>query len=415
VTVNYLHGYSDYIRYLRRLNPGPAPLVVTEYGLSVSPTGPGNWGYGGNSLAGQQEGILHMYKSLVDGGATGSCVFNYSDGWWKAGNEWVHDDAAEEWFGLVGYSSLSDQTGQERPVWQAVKAYQSAIITEPRSSEIYTPKVPVEVFSADTIDRIEILAGNKMVYHRQPVPQYLSDTVVFQVADMEDATLVFNCYDAKNNLVKSEEKNILIASRKLTLPSVGITIGNADYWKSGYIDVNYRISRPAMFAAGTRLDYVFYPHVGFNYGDKFQTSLAAGELVTFSCRHYFDASVNVMTVGAAFDVTYNSFRRRIVNQVTLSRINRVPSSADALRLSGPSVSVYPNPVRDAFTVSFDGTTDIPFFDVSIIDSRGSVVMEKKRVGPGQPVDIRGLAPGIYYIRVLASGRSGWATHKLIKL
>jgi len=132
------------------------PLIITEYGLSVSPGGPGNWGYGGNSLTEQQEGILHMYKSLVDGGASGSCVFNYSDGWWKGGNEFVHDDVAEEWFGLVQYTSLTDTQGQERPVWEAVKMYQSAVITQPKSSEIYTNQVPVEVFLNDTVDRIDI-------------------------------------------------------------------------------------------------------------------------------------------------------------------------------------------------------------------------------------------------------------------
>ncbi len=124
VTVNYLNGYRDFTNYLQQLNTSGNPLIITEFGLSVSPSGQGNWGYGGNSLTEQKEGILHMYKSLVDGGASGSCVFNYSDGWWKAGNEFVHDDAAEEWFGLVEYTSLTDNLGQERPVWETVKAYQ---------------------------------------------------------------------------------------------------------------------------------------------------------------------------------------------------------------------------------------------------------------------------------------------------
>ncbi|MBK8556749.1 MAG: hypothetical protein IPL65_13700 [Lewinellaceae bacterium] len=137
VTVNYLHRYRDYIHYLGSLKTPGQPLIVTEYGLSVSPAGPGNWGYGGNTLTEQAAGDLHMYQSLVNGGAAGSCVFNYSDGWWKAGNEFVHDNAAEEWFGLVGYTSLGDQTGQQRPVWNTIKTFQSAIITQPRSSEIY--------------------------------------------------------------------------------------------------------------------------------------------------------------------------------------------------------------------------------------------------------------------------------------
>ncbi|MEJ2595939.1 MAG: hypothetical protein P8100_12635, partial [bacterium] len=55
VTVNYLHGYRDYAAYLRKRDTSDHPLVYTEYGLSVSPSGPGNWGYGGNSLTEQTE------------------------------------------------------------------------------------------------------------------------------------------------------------------------------------------------------------------------------------------------------------------------------------------------------------------------------------------------------------------------
>lgn len=106
VTVNYLHGYRNHIDYLQQLNSSDHPLIITEYGLSVSPTGPGGWGYGGNSLSEQESGDVYMYKSLVDGGANGACIFNYSDGWWKADDEFVHSDLPEEWFGLIEYSSL---------------------------------------------------------------------------------------------------------------------------------------------------------------------------------------------------------------------------------------------------------------------------------------------------------------------
>ena len=88
-------------------------MIITEYGLSVSPTGPGGWGYGGNSLSEQESGDVYMYKSLVDGGANGACIFNYSDGWWKADDEFVHSDLPEEWFGLIEYSSLSDKQGHD--------------------------------------------------------------------------------------------------------------------------------------------------------------------------------------------------------------------------------------------------------------------------------------------------------------
>ncbi len=414
VTVNYLHGYRDFISYLNKLNNNGSPLIVTEYGLSVSPAGPGNWGYGGNSLTDQEEGILFMYKSLVDGGAAGSCVFNYSDGWWKAGNEFVHDNLVEEWFGLVNYTSLSDRFGQERPVWKAVKTYQTAIITQPRSSEIYIAKVPVEIFIGGSVDRIDILLSNETVYHRQPVNDYLIDTLLFPNLDMQDATLVFNCFDAANNLVKSEEKSILITSGQLVLPSVKISIANKDYWKSGFIDVNYRIDKPSVFSASSRLDYIYYPHVGFNYGEKFQWTMPGGDQVDFSSRHSFDAAVNVITVGAGFNVTYNGFRKRIVNQLTLSRINSISNRADQPALTPPIIRIYPNPVQDHFIVAFDQEVAPTNFTYTLINCMGVIVKHQETVHSNQPTNINELKPGIYYIRIALGGLSEVRTYKLVK-
>jgi hypothetical protein len=415
VTVNYLHGYRDYTAYLNKLkNPGP-PLIITEYGLSVSPSGPGNMGYGGNSLAVQEEGILHMYKSLVDGGAAGSCVFNYSDGWWKAGNEFVHTDAAEEWFGLVNYTSVTDKFGQERPVWKAVRKYQSAIITQPRSSEIYGSSVPLEVFSDDTIARIDIVLDNKVLFKKSPVPAYFADTLVFTATDPDDALLVFNCYDAGNNLVKREEKRILVAGSGLPLPAVKISIANKDYWKSGYIDVDYTVDKPSGLTAGTRLDYVFYPHVGFNYGDQYQWTMPAGSQVKMSARHYFNGTVNVITVGAAFDVTYGSFRKRIVNQLVISRINTIASGIEAASAVISEFRIYPNPSKEVFYISGDIEDPTRPINGMIINSQGATVMQLSGVVPGNAVDLRGLKPGVYYIRLAQEGKMAAGTVKLVKM
>jgi len=298
------------------------PLIITEYGLSVSPGGPGNWGYGGNSLTEQKEGILHMYKSLVDGGASGSCVFNYSDGWWKGGNEFVHDDVAEEWFGLVEYSSLTDTQGQERPVWEAVKMYQSAVITQPKSSEIYTNQVPVEVFVNDTVDRIDILM--------------------------------------ENNLIKSEEKNILITGMEVTLPSIQIST-NDDFWQTDTVEVTYLINKSATFTTGSTIEYIFYPHIGFEYGEKYQISMPAGEQVSITREHIINTSTNVFTLGAAFDIHYNNFQKRIVNQLTFSRIDTLANSINDHFSATTSIDIYPNPAKNYFTVACN-RTQTPHFE-----------------------------------------------------
>jgi hypothetical protein len=413
VTVNYLHGYRDFIHYLQQLNVPGHPLIITEYGLSVSPTGPGNWGYGGNSLTEQQEGILHMYKALVDGGASGSCVFNYSDGWWKAGDEFVHDDAAEEWFGLVEYTGLTDNEGQERPVWKTVKDYQSAIITQPKSSEIYINKVPIEIFLNDTIDRIDVLLENNLVYQKQIANAYLTDTIVFDIQDMQDAALVFNCYDHENNLVKSEEKNILITAAELTLPTIQISTNN-DFWQTGSVKVYYQINKSASFTTDPILDYIFYPHVGFDYGQKFQMTMPDQEQVNFTSQHVINDNVNVFTVGAAFTISYNSFYKRIFNQLTLSRGNNGTNGIVKQSSATPLIHVFPNPTTEYLMVASDQTVASPGFDYVIFNTAGLVIQQGKNTGWNIPIDTRHLTSGMYYIRIGCNIQSVPVNKKILK-
>ena len=407
VTINYLHGYRDYIHYLNELNVPGHPLIVTEYGLSVSPTGPGNWGYGGNSLTEQQEGILYMYKSLVDGGASGSCVFNYSDGWWKAGDEFVHDDSVEEWFGLVNYTSLDDPTGELRPAWETVNNYQSAIITQPQSSEIYKNKVPVEVFKNDTIDRIDILLDNTLIYQTQTANSYHADSLDFDTVEIKDAVLVFNCYNKDNTLIKSEDKSILIANKDISLPAIGIDT-NDDFWQTGWNDVNYTINKSADFTTDSKLDLIFYPHVGFNYGQKFQTTMPAGDQVLISRQYSIDSNVNVFTLGAAFDIAYDEFRKRIVNQVTFSRANVLAAE----KSEHNSVLIYPNPASEHIYVINKNSSAILYFNYAIYNNAGVIVKREDNARWNQSISISSLKTGLYHIIISESNQKS-PIHKKI--
>lgn len=413
VTVNYLHGYRYFIHYLQQLNAPAHPLIITEYGLSVSPTGPGGWGYGGNSLDEQQEGILHMYKSLVDGGANGSCVFNYSDGWWKAGNEFVHNDAAEEWFGLVEYTSLTDNQGQVRPAWKTVCDYQSAIICQPRSSEIYINKVPVEIFLNDTITRIAVMLDNNLIRQWETVNDYLTDTLVFDIQEIKDAALIFNCYDVNNNKIKSEEKDILITTAETELPAIQITT-NDNFWQTGIVEVTYQINKSADFTTDSKLYYIFYPHVGWDYGQKFQMTMPAGEQVNVTRQHSINANVDVFTVGAAFDISYNSFRKRIYNQLTFTRSDGGTGGTAGHLPAEPYISIYPNPATEYLKVSSDETGASSTFDYVLYNFAGMVVQQGNKNEWNSPVDISQLRPGIYFVRINYKGRSVPVIEKLLK-
>lgn len=399
VTVNYLYGYRDYTRFLKELSSENHPLVITEYGLSVSPSGPGNMGYGGNSLAQQQEGDLSMYKSLVDGGASGSCVFNYSDGWWKAGNEFVHDDNPEEWFGLVGYSSLTDHQGQTRPAWDAIKTYQSAIITQPAGSEIYVNKVPVEIFLNDTIRRVDVLLDNVLVDTKSTTSGLLTDTIVFNHLHMKDATLVFNCYDGADRLVKTEEKNILITDSAVTLPTIQISTNN-DFRQTGTLNVAYQIHKSPDFTAYSAVDYIYYSHSGWDYGQKFETALPADvQQYTINAQHAIDNSVQVITVGAAFTISYQHFSKRIVQQATFIRnagYNDVRQYS-----SGNGVQLYPNPATDDVNVG-----NCPSNTVYRIFNQAGITLQQGFIsGSLQKIDIRNLSAGVYFLQLAPAGKA----------
>lgn len=410
VTVNFLHQYRDYINYLQQLNTSAHPLIVTEYGLSVSPSGPGNWGYGGNSEYQQAQGDLYMYKSLVDGGANGACVFNYSDGWYKSGDQFTHNDTPEEWFGLVGYSSLTDKIGQERLAWKTLRDYQSAIITQPKSGDIYVNKIPIELFLNDTIKKIEIMSENKLVYHKQVENTYVSDTLMFDFNQIKDLILTINCYDTNNILVKSEDKNILLASDSLSLPKIQIS-ANSDCWQKGYINVNYKITKSSVFTCDSEVDYIYYPHVGFDYGQKYQSAILTNDSIKFSNRFSVNSTVNALTVGAAFNIFYNGFKKRIFNQLTLTRYdNNIANVNEAL---SHKICIFPNPVNDYFSVKSD---DVSFvcFNFEIFNNTGTLIKKGNGI-INNKINVCNLTTGMYYIRIIPSNKSEPVNFKILKL
>jgi hypothetical protein len=147
-------GYAAYLKWLKAAYAGEMPLVITEFGLSVSPSGDGR-GYGGNSLEQQRDGVLQMWEDIIAAGCSGGCAFMWIDGWWKHGNEHAHDDHAEEWYGLL--SADEDAQGEPRPVYYALKEYNRVIRLEPRPlARVEGDGVAVEVWVTDeTVTHVE--------------------------------------------------------------------------------------------------------------------------------------------------------------------------------------------------------------------------------------------------------------------
>jgi hypothetical protein len=119
-------GYYDYIRNLSERYP-EKPLLVTEFGYSTSPDGPGDGGYGGNSEEEQAELIKECWNAIVDAECIGGMVFEWNDEWWKNNcygeDKNTHEsDDPEEWFGIIAVEGAKDDyTIRKKVAYNAVQ------------------------------------------------------------------------------------------------------------------------------------------------------------------------------------------------------------------------------------------------------------------------------------------------------
>jgi hypothetical protein len=146
-SVHYALGYQGYIEYLVRQSKS-LPFIVSEHGLSVSPDGPGGWGYGGNSLEEQADGCRHMYRAIAAAGGSGACTFMWTDGWWKSphgdgkSNPSVHDPHPEEWFGFHAVPR-ENILGIARPVVGRLTEDNRLLVLSPAPGDMRTREVDV--------------------------------------------------------------------------------------------------------------------------------------------------------------------------------------------------------------------------------------------------------------------------------
>lgn len=122
--------FQGWIEEVKAKHPD-IPLLITETGLSVSPNayhvGPPNYGYGGNTEAEQETGLL---QNLNDINTTalplaGVTIHEYLDAWWKFSLEDSYSqdpNDIEEWFGIVKLIPTGNwYTTEFRPSYQALK------------------------------------------------------------------------------------------------------------------------------------------------------------------------------------------------------------------------------------------------------------------------------------------------------
>lgn len=407
VTVNFTHLYPAYIRYLKNsIKNNEEPLIITEYGLSVSPTGPGNWGYGGNTLQQQEEGILYMFRSLLDGGASGSCIFNYSDGWWKAGNEFIHDDAAEEWFGLVEYTSVDDKYGTPRPAWDSVSKYNRAIITSPQNQEIYNDKIPVEIFTIDTVYKVIVYNSNNKVLEDTIRDNYLSDTIYLNTDSIEATDLKFYFENADQQILKTETISCLNVKNEIQLPLIEFNADPEPKKGNTYVDVIYNVINSGPLQLSNELDYAFYPHTGWDYGTA-GTTILNGDA---NPSKYFTISqnINVITIAAGINATYGSFTKRIAGQeVFILADTGQTTNNEIIPLKNQSkdpFNIIPNPAHNYISLK---NSSVLFDNYYITDQSGRLI-KTGNAGMSGLIDISTFEAGFYTIYYQTGNRFSYS-------
>jgi len=321
----YTQGFANHFKYLKEMNGENKPVLVTEFGMSVSPIGYGM--YGGNTRKLQASHIINNFSDLLDAEVAGICPFYYADGWWKAGDKHTHDPYPEEWFGYWGYASDKDTIGYPRPIWYEFKEYNQAILASPRNQHIYEGNVPIEVYLNDEVALIKVIYNDSMIYKKAVLEKELNvyhftDELRFDEDSITDRELIFEFYNNKKELLKWEAISILTTKEKIELPKINLSFNQEDLSKTKVLKTTFTITNNSPFKLEKSFKYVYSHHEGWNAGvhkakeiDTDKTEISFTDTFEPTDKSY------VLNVGAGIDIKYGKFVKRIHNEKLLYRGN----------------------------------------------------------------------------------------------
>jgi hypothetical protein len=318
---NFTHGYANTNRFVAELNGGAKPVLVTEFGHSVSRQGAGDRGYGGNTLEEQAQEMTRDYRDLLDSGAAGLCPFYYADGWWKGGEPSVHNDTPEEWFGFWGFKNVNDRTGYPRPAWHALTEYNQALVTSPRNQQFYLNEVPVEAFLGPKVKRFRVIYQDAVLWEAAPDEHgYVSGKLSFAGEDLKDREFVFESYNAQGRLLKYESVVVLTGKEPIVWPTLELRTPVTDLDKTKEVQVEYRLANNTVFSLGSELRTIFAPHHGWDPGDTYRRAIDP-KLKQQSVSETFKLPGDCFVLGlyAGIDIRYGKFTKTIYAQKFLFR------------------------------------------------------------------------------------------------
>jgi len=326
---NYTHGFANASKILPQMNKQGKPLLLTEFGLSVSRKG-GESRYGGNTLAAQQQMLPWYYRQLLDAGAAGACPFYYADGWWKGEQPSVHDDTPEEWFGFWGYRDAKDTVGYPRPVWHAMKQYNKALISSPRNQTFYENEIPLEIFLQADVASMKVVHNDKVIYVQQELSGgYFDDVISFAGESLADRELIFEFYDKNQALLKLESIVVLTANEVVQWPTLTVSTSMANLEDQQEVPISITLENHSVFTLKNEVRYMYSTHIGWSRGERRRWAIdpiVKRQAMTDSYVVPNESPVVGLYVGA--DISYGKFVKTIHDEHLIYR----GSWADSIRI-----------------------------------------------------------------------------------
>jgi len=260
---NFTHGFANSQRAITESFKQGKPALLTEFGRSVSRRGSDF--YGGNTLQEQADAMVKYYRDILDSGAAGFCPFYFADGWWKSGEPSVHNDEAEEWFGLFGFKDVKDAIGYPRPAWHALAQYNQALIASPKNQQFYQNEVPLEAFCQPRVRKLRVVCQDEILLEAAPDARgYLSGRLSFAREPLKDRELIFESYDAEERLLKIESIIVLTGRDPVQWPQLELRTSVADLETSKTVPIEVNLKNTTAFALGNELRLAFSHHKGWD-------------------------------------------------------------------------------------------------------------------------------------------------------
>ena len=314
----YTQGFANHFQYLKKLNGENKPVLVTEFGMSVSPIG---WGlYGGNTRERQASHVVQNISDLLDSEVAGICPFYYADGWWKAGEPGIHNPMPEEWFGYWGYANDKDTIGYPRPVWYEFAKYNKALIAAPRNQKIYTQAVPFEFFLGDDVAKVKVIYDDKVIYDSIVSGYHFKDSFDFKETAITDRELIFEFYNKANELLKWESIVILTSKNEIKLPEINLVFNADNLDKVKALKTTVTITNDTIFKLDKTVKYAFAPHQGWDGPEMRSKEIATDKpSVTFTDEYALQDKYLLLNVAVGVDIRFGKFVKRIHNEKLIYR------------------------------------------------------------------------------------------------